>query len=397
MASNTSYIPTFSLPELREITKIFTEEIKLGIQSPGSSLPCIPHPIDPLRPHAKERGMSVVIGGSAGASCEWQAAAASITLSSVTRFPIPSHITTEFLKTKLFHQGSSPQNFPIGLNLAFRLRPELRDGFLDGTLLANSKESRFDTELIGNIVGKTLEDTLKENNTETHPRIAVANDSICLLLAANMLRDPHDSHPPIAGIVGTGVNFAFFADKNAVSPEKCQPWIRQWHGKHVAINAESGHFRQLPQSVWDTQVDKESKHPGHFLAEKQISGAYLSRLYNKVADEHAIAPVQNTQEIDRVAQNPKEKGHALALAILERSAQLVAMKIAGIVSYLQPSSRSITLVMEGSVYWKGYRYQELVQYWLTQLIPSIQVKIKRLDDSNLIGGALLASSTLQEQ
>ena len=51
----------------------------------------------------------------------------------------------------------------------------------------------------------------------------------------------------------------------------------------------------------------------------------------------------------------------------------------------------MTFVMEGSLFWKGYKYKETVEQTVKQLLPEYCIKFIRLENSDILGGAKLLS------
>lgn len=101
----------------------------------------------------------------------------------------------------------------IALNFAFPLVPSLRGRFLDGTLIKGTKEHQFQ-----GLTGKKIGEKLKKYiflKQKRKIKVAVANDTICLLMAGLGL-EPSRQRPyqrwsqTVAGVVGAGNNFAFF-------------------------------------------------------------------------------------------------------------------------------------------------------------------------------------------
>ena len=144
----------------------------------------------------------------------------------------------------------------------------------------------------------------------------------------------------VAGIVGTGTNFAFFLNKN------------------TAVNLESGNSNHFPQSKTKKIIDRSSTNPEEQLFEKEVAGAYLFRHYQVNQSKKANHFPQSTLDLNHLAC----QGDRLAQKFFERSSALIASQIAGIYLfkkyYLKTISTDsaqlkppLTFVMEGSVFW----------------------------------------------
>ncbi len=380
-------IPLISAPRLQKLAQQFSTEIKQGLRGKKSSLPCIQHTINAPQ-MLDNAGYSLVVGGSNGASAAWQMKQGKIILHDIKHFRVPRYISNQFLQS-MIEQCVDKKHGNIGLNFAYGLNPIMRNGVLDGILSGNSKEARFNKQFIGKKVGVILERLFKKNGNK-NGAIAVANDTICLLLAAYSFKRTAKDRPVLVGIVGTGVNFAFLSSQQQIKTIIQQKGKTDTIGGYAAVNIESGHFTAIPQTSWDIKIDRGSSKPGGFLAEKQIAGAYLHHVYNAVAQHYDAPTLNEAADIDWVAQDASHQGYMLANSILERSAQLTAMEIVGIVRFFSIDSGEIPILMEGSLFWKGYRYKQRVQKWLNILLPNVTVKFKKLSNSSLIGGAMLA-------
>lgn len=255
----------------------------------------------------------------------------------------------------------------IALNLAFPLKPVLRDGRLDGILVKGTKEHTF-YGLIGENIGEELEQYIKRRYQKTI-QVSVANDVVCLVLSG-LSKAPWQN--VVSGIVGTGTNFGFFLNE------------------HTVVNLESGNFNNFLQSATGKKIDKTSARPGEQLFEKEVSGAYLFNHYNLFAKKHNFPPILSTKELDRIAASgSKEKSH-IAQMLLERSASLVACQIAGI--YFFKGLKQLTFIMEGSLFWKGWQYKTWVVEYIEKLgVPHKEIKFIKIKNSRLLGAARLVS------
>lgn len=263
-----------------------------------------------------------------------------------------------FLSNQLF-----PEVKILALNFAYPLDPVFKEGRLDGVLLKGSKEHRFEG-LIGQAVGTEIEKYIKEK-LGRDVLVSLANDTICLLLSG---LTKYMYKQLAAGIVGTGMNFAFFLD-----PEK-------------AVNLEAGSFDKFEQSREGKMIDQLSTSPGEALFEKEVSGAYLYQHLNlMMKDQPGFIPLKSSLELDELARSGSPLAEK-AQGIIKRSASLIAAQIAGITTFC---SKDMVFVMEGSLFWKGYQYKETVEQAVRELEPNFKVEFVHIEDSSILGAAEL--------
>ena len=220
--------------------------------------------------------------------------------------------------------------------------------------------------ITGNLVGSTIEQHIK-NTHKRSVRVALANDTVCLLLSGlNQFR----WKGLVGGIIGTGLNFAIFLDEGTI------------------VNLESANFDKFPQSAEGKLIDKASARPKSALIEKEIAGGYLYQHFNlRLRKEGLHFPeVKSTKEMDAVAFGDIPMVSLLAREVSEHSSSLVSCQIAGIADFLK---RDCTVVIEGSLFWKGWRYKENVSVTVRQLVPEYQVSFVFVEESGVLGAAKL--------
>lgn len=383
-----SEISLLALPQLKGFSKLFAEEIKKKLNGHSSSLPCIFYPAQLPKIH-KDSGLTVVIGGSKGTCAKWNVVNKKIHFTHKKDFDIPPTLSDAFIADIIL--GNLNQEYKIGVNFAYWLTPILRGKIIDGILGGDSKEVKFTSKLLKRKIGETLESYLLTKYNK-NLKVAVANDIVCLLLASSTIANTSSrkSTPVIAGIVGTGVNFAFLIKRNKFDLKAYIKTLTDLSSEYIAVNLESGHFSKVPMTIWDRQIDRESDRPGYAVLEKQISGKYLYLIYNKIAKQKKWNLIRSTEELSEKAKDSKDKDSILARLLLERSAQIVAVEISGIFDVLGIESGRVKILMEGSLFWKGYQYKPLTGYWLKRFNPKITVDFVNMKDSGLVGGAMLA-------
>lgn len=253
----------------------------------------------------------------------------------------------------------------LAINFAFGLAPVFEQGKLDGILVKTAKEHKF-SGLMGKKVGLELEKYLL-NSINRNIKITLANDTICLLLSGLTDYKPEEL---ASAIVGTGVNTAFFPNKNS------------------AVNLESGEFNKFPMSEIGSEINRETIFPGKYLFEKGVSGRYLYKHFNKYIEINKIPfeKISSTNALDDIAVRNIPKVSEFAAGLLERSAQLVACQIAGIVEF---KARDMVFIMDGSLFWKGYKYKETVEATVKKLVPDYEIKFEFVKNSTIYGAARL--------
>ena len=258
----------------------------------------------------------------------------------------------------------------LALNFAYPLAPVFRNGeILDGTLMFGTKENSF-TGLVGKMMGETIEEHFLAKRNQT-VRVSVANDTICTLLSG--MSNINNSDYLACGIVGTGINFAFFTDKTH------------------AVNLEAANFDKFTQSKYGKMIDEASQKPGGALFEKETSGGYLFEHFNLFCKEHDLDHhMESSKELDEFSKKCDigEDGEACKFAseLLDRSAALIACQVAGIMAL---KKSDMNFIMTGSLFWKAFQYKETVTNYVKQLVPEHSVKFIFVDDCEIYGAAKL--------
>jgi hexokinase len=346
--------------DLSRITQSFTTELIKATGEETTSLPFIRHTLPPFPTTPPDAFQSLVIGGSLTQS----AIVRNHELSNITKISQP-HLPT--LQAFLQHLEAviDPAMSTLVLNFAYPLTPVIHNSLLDGILIAGTKENKFEG-LLGKAIGQTIADHF-QNKHNRILTVTVANDAICLLLAGLPTSSPDDI---VGGIIGTGLNFAFFLDNNTM------------------VNTESGNFSSFVQSNEGKEIDTKSAHPGSGLFEKEVSGAYLYQHFNLLCQTFTLAaPVlTSTKQLADIAQKQIPDLSPLAQSLLKRSAQLVATQVAGISQY---KKRDLTFIIEGSLFCDNAFYRQTVMTTAASLATPYLCQFKKLTESSLRGAAEL--------
>lgn len=260
----------------------------------------------------------------------------------------------------------APSVTTLAINFAQALTPIFKHNKLDGILIDGTKESTF-KGMIGKTVGQTIETYFSKK--ARHISVSVANDVICLLLSG---LPKYHWQELAGGIVGTGVNFSFFINKDSI------------------VNLEAGNFNKFSQTEEGKFIDKTSIKPGAYLFEKEASGAYLYKQFNHKIETHKVSfpKITATKELDILILTDKPIISKLAQNVLEQSAQLIACQIAGITKFKQ---KNMTFIMEGSLFWKGLNYKQIVEDTVKKLVPDYSVAYVEIPNSPIIGATKLVS------
>jgi hexokinase len=185
---------------------------------------------------------------------------------------------------------------------------------LDGKILEGSKGHLLEG-LIGIKIGQMLEQKISGNY-----QFMVTNDSIPLL--AQITKNKRINS--IAGVVGSGINLGFWSDNNTL----------------IVLEPEK------------------------FKNYSEIAGAYLYKTFNQLRQEYNLSnwPVFSstlsmTQAIEDI--NYSLEIRQTIINLIQRSAMLFSSSVAALIDYKNyKKNRKIDLIMEGSLFWHGYKYQE---------------------------------------
>ncbi|NDW10309.1 hexokinase [Dysgonomonas sp. 520] len=254
--------------------------------------------------------------------------------------------------------------------------------------------------MIGELVGQPLLEYLnKKLGRNQFTSIKVINDTVASLFAG--LTNPgYDDY--IGLIVGTGTNMASFFKANKI--EK----LPSGYSKEgsLAVNLESGNFQPPHLTTIDEIVDASSDTKGKQRFEKAVSGMYLGKILKYTFPYDEFEDEFDAEKLTRIINYPdihKKRYVKVARWIYKRSAQMVAASLAGLVSTMvaqDTSIKNILLTAEGSLFWskdnKEIDYELLVDKELEKLLEEmnldVKVRIKKIDNANLIGSAIAALS-----
>ena len=351
----------------KTITANFVQELEDAKRGKKTCFPFIRHHLS-IKPKVKKGEVFQVlrIGGSIYQNALVKRIDGKIAIVKSVQKPLPVFKTKEVFLS--FIDKTIDRDVEhLALNFAYPLDPVSRDGYLDGKLVFGTKEHTF-TGLVGNLVGETIERHVKDKLKKT-VHVALANDTVCLVLSG---LTQFRWQGLVGGIIGTGLNFAIFLDEGTI------------------VNLEAANFDKFPQSDEGKLIDKASTRPGTALIEKEISGGYLYQHFNiRLQKEGLNFPaIKSTKEMDDVAFRDIPLVSLLAREVSDHSSSLVSCEIAGIAEFLK---RDCVFVIEGSLFWKGWRYKENVGVTVRQLVPHYQISFVFIEESGVLGAAKLLS------
>lgn len=352
--------------QLIKISKLFAKELELANSGTRTSIPFLGHKIPDSSIIKNGQTFQVLaVGGSIFQKAIVLKNVNSLKLVKVEKKPQPAFKTKAQFDN--FIEKEIDKNVKnIAVNFAYPLKPTFREDRLDGILFTGTKGNTF-VGLIGEVVGKYIEELVRKKQRRKI-NVSVANDTICLLLAG---LTKYNWNQIAAGVVGTGLNFAIFLNKNRV------------------VNLESADFNKIPATAESRLIDLASTNPGKSISEKRISGAYLYKHFNLIKETKNLKhpDLETTKELDHLARKNLGEVSVVAKDLLLKSAQLVATQIAGIMEF---QKRDLIFVIEGSLFWRSLNYKNNVQRTLTS-ITSYKAKFVEIENSTILGAAKLIS------
>lgn len=391
--------------QLKEIALTLRKRVEEGLAKENAEIQCLPTFITPRSKGIDGTALVLDLGGT-----NYRVATVNFTDDKPTIRPengwkkdLSVMKSPGFTRDELFQELADPieeikreEDMPIGYCFSYAAE-SLPDG--DARLLHWTKGVSI-KEMIGQPVGQPLLNYLNERNDPKFTGIKVLNDTVASLFAG-LTDSSYDAY--IGLIVGTGTNMATFipADKITKLPPSSQ--VKGL----IPVNLESGNFNPPYLTTVDKMVDTCSDSRGSQRFEKAVSGMYLGEILKSTFPLDEFEEKFDAQKLTTIMNYPdihKDKYVEVAHWIYNRSAQLVAASLAGLISLLVSYNKDIQkicLVAEGSMFWsvnrKDKNYNELVmeklQVLLNELeINNVQVHIKKMDNANLIGTAIAALS-----
>ena len=391
--------------QLKGIAHAFREKVEEGLNKNNAEIQCIPTFILPKATDVKGKALVLDLGGT-----NYRVAIVDFSTEKPIIYPnngwkkdmsimkSPGYTREELFKelADLIVEIKREEEMPIGY--CFSYPTESIPGG-DARLLRWTKGVDI-REMVGQFVGKPLLDYLNEKNKIRFTGVKVLNDTIASLFAG-LTDKSYDAY--IGLIVGTGTNMATFIPSDKIT--KLDP---ECHVQGlIPVNLESGNFYPPFLTAVDDTVDATSDSLGKQRFEKAVSGMYLGDIlkaafpleeFEERFDARKLTVIMNYPDIH------KDLYVQVAHWIYNRSAQLVAASLAGLIALLKSYNRDIhrvCLIAEGSLFWsesrKDKNYNILVMEKLQELLrelelEDVEVHINSMDNANLIGTGIAALS-----
>ena len=391
--------------QLKGIAHAFREKVEEGLNKNNAEIQCIPTFILPKATDVKGKALVLDLGGT-----NYRVAIVDFSTEKPIIYPnngwkkdmsimkSPGYTREELFKelADLIVEIKREEEMPIGYCFSYPTQ-WIPGG--DARLLRWTKGVDI-REMVGQFVGKPLLDYLNEKNKIRFTGVKVLNDTIASLFAG-LTDKSYDAY--IGLIVGTGTNMATFIPSDKIT--KLDP---ECHVQGlIPVNLESGNFYPPFLTAVDDTVDATSDSLGKQRFEKAVSGMYLGDIlkaafpleeFEEKFDARKLTAMMNYPDIH------KDIYVQVAHWIYNRSAQLVAASLAGLIALLKSYNRDIhrvCLIAEGSLFWsesrKDKNYNILVMEKLQELLrelelEDVEVHINSMDNANLIGTGIAALS-----
>jgi hexokinase len=240
--------------------------------------------------------------------------------------------------------------------------------------------------VVGREVGALLRAALRARNIQA-VRTVVLNDTVASLMAGAAWA----SSPRVIGLIlGTGTNMASFFSGARIT--KCTGLEAS---APMAVNLESGNFTPPGLTAYDDQVDAASNDPGPQRFEKAVSGFWLPQVFAAMYPEFkGFDPREGSGGLVRLRDTSEDpRAREVADTLLTRSADMVAAGLAAVID-LHEGPEPVTVVAEGSLFWKDPQYEPRVSHTLSKLLDGEKpFSIRHMDDANLMGSAIAALAT----
>lgn len=390
--------------QLKDIAVALRDRIEEGLAADGREILALPTYINPHTDGVRGKSLVLDLGGTnyRVATIDFNGPEPDIQPDNGWKKDLSVMKTPGFTEEQLLAEMADPimairHDEPMSIGYCFSYPAEsLPDG--DGKLLGWTKGVDIPS-MVGKPVGRELLGYLNERSEVGFTGIKVINDTVASLFAG-LTKPGYDAY--IGLIVGTGTNMAAFVGASDI------PKIsgRGFTGM-LPVNLESGNFNPPHLTRYDDLMDSRTDRPGVYRFEKAISGMWLGDIMKAVYPETEFESKFDAAKLTGMISFPdiyKPEYVALAKAIYERSAALVAASLAGMVLVLKkfnPSVKRVMLTAEGGLYWsevKGAKaYNEMVSECLAGLLDEfgygdVTVEMNKMENANLIGTGIAALS-----
>lgn len=380
------------ISDLKEIRSAMAERVREGLSSGEGEIAALPTFLSPPRPESG-RALAIDLGGT-----NLRAAVVEISAKGAVRLAGPPAVrplelewesARDFfaVQAELALSRKPPDGLPVGYCFSYPSKA-LPGG--DAVHLQWNKDLRV-PGVIGRRVGKLLGEALAAKGY-TVRRVRVLNDTVAALLGGDLAYRREGEFATFIGlIVGTGTNLAAYFPASRLGARI--PEEHRGMGE-MAVNLESGNFHPPRLSPIDDELDAGREDAGRQRLEKAVSGRFLPRLFSFIRDGRTSPPHPETREIFELARAGDTGENRIARVIVNRSADLVAAALAGLIDILE-SEGKIGILAEGGVINKNPDYRERTRSRLAELLDDdpvrpVRFQLLQLDNVNLIGAAAAA-------
>jgi len=397
--------------KLKEIALDLKAKIEAGLKKDGEEILCLPTYISPQKTDVNGQAVVLDLGGT-----NYRIARVDFVDGKSTIYPdngwkrdMSEMKEDSYKQEQLFKALTDPideiklekKDIPVGYCFSYAAE-SLQNG--DAKLLSWSKGVKIE-EMLGKSVGEPLLKYFNEKKQQKFTGIKVINDTVASLFSG-LAKPGYEPNTTayIGLIVGTGKNMAALIRSDKI--EKLDEALRK-EKKYIPVNLESGNFHPKHLTIYDEMVDANSDDKGEARFEKAVSGMYLGEVFKSVYPLDEFEEGFDAQTLTTMLSYPamcKEEYIRTAWWIYERSAQLVAASVAGLILVLlshEPATKNVLLTSEGSLFWsknrKGKDYSKIVIDELHNLLREfghgdVHVELNKEDNANLIGAAIAALS-----
>jgi hexokinase len=398
-------ISKLNTQELKDIALALKSRVDEGLCKENQEVQCIPTFVSPKTSGITGKAVVLDLGGTnyRVAKVDFSGKEPMIHPENGWKIDLSVMKTPGFTEEDLFREQADPigeikveDGLPIGYCFSYPAE-SLPNG--DAKLLRWTKGVNIN-EMVGQPIGEPLVKYLNTQKGGHFTCAKVINDTVASLFAG-LTQPGYDAY--IGLIVGTGTNMATFINADKIT--KLDPSLNV--KGLIPVNLESGNFVPPHLTAADDVVDKNSDKPGSQRFEKAVSGMYLGEILKAAFPENDFEAKFDAQKLTTILSYPdiyKDQYVETAGIIYERSAQMVAASLAGLIEVLishDPSVKKVRLTAEGSLFWscnkRGKSYVELLKGALNTLLAElghsdVTVDITQMDNANLIGTAIAALS-----
>ena len=395
--------------KLKQVALNLKEKIEAGIKKDNQEIKCLPTLITPKTTDLNGQALVLDLGGTNYriARVNFENGTPSIHPVGGWKRDLSEMKNKDYTEQDLHKAQAEPisemkienvEDTPIGYCFSYATE-SMPNG--DAKVLGLAKGVNIE-EMLGKEVGKPLLDYLKKEKQLNFKGIKVINDTVASLFAG-LTKSGYDAY--IGLIVGTGTNMAAFMKTDKI--EKLTAEQKIGKGDKIPVNLESGNFHPPHLTIYDEVVDTNSDNKGVHRFEKAISGMYLGEILKSVYPFDEFREKFDAQSLTTMLSYPaiyKDEYVATAKWVYERSAQLVAASLVGLILVLLSHDKDIKKVLltaEGSLFWStnrnGKNYAQMTLDELHNLLAEfghddVRVELLQLENANLIGSAIAALS-----